>query len=234
MRSAKCRFTCPCGCSSTRSAGRIPGGSRVCPRGAWCSSRTSPSPALVTVFWPRKAAFGCALWCAEGARAMATLSCSCRQALRSRRSRRLTAAPEARPAIMTSRSCFTTSATVRVALSETLCVGVCVWCVWGVWWCVVVCVWWCGGVWWCVGCVVCGVWCVPCVACGVCGVWCVVCLWCVCGVFVVLFVVCCVVLLCQMSKSWSRTSVNTLAPVSSVVKALPTVDCDQQSPCPRL
>ena len=83
----------PCGCTSTRSAGRIPGGSRVCPRKAWCSSRTSPSLALVPGFCPRRAAFGCALWCAAAARAMATLSCSCRQALRSRRSRRLTAAP---------------------------------------------------------------------------------------------------------------------------------------------
>ena len=43
------------------------------------------------------------LWCAAAARAMAALICSCRQALRSRRSLlRLAEVPQSRPAIMTS------------------------------------------------------------------------------------------------------------------------------------
>ena len=53
---------------------------------------------------PRRAAFGCALWRAAAARAIATLSCSCRQALHSRRSRAASERlPDSRPAIMTGR-----------------------------------------------------------------------------------------------------------------------------------
>ena len=57
--------------ASTNRSSRVPGGSRVCPRRAWCSSRTSPSLALVPGFCPRRAAIGCALWGAAAARAMA-------------------------------------------------------------------------------------------------------------------------------------------------------------------
>ena len=108
--SAKCRPTRPCGFTSTRSAGRIPGGSRVCPRRAWCSSRTSPTPALVTVFSPRKASYlapsttlvsrieGVVLeeWWSASARAIRTVCRSCFNHERSRRSRRRLAAPESR------------------------------------------------------------------------------------------------------------------------------------------
>ena len=94
-----CCTIAPCGCTSTRGVGRVPGGSRVCPRRAWCSSRTSPSPALVTVFWPRKASFamGPYEWCPIVARAIAIDIRSCRHHERSRRSRRLRAAPARSP-----------------------------------------------------------------------------------------------------------------------------------------
>ena len=90
-----CCTKAPCGCISTRGAGRVPGGSRVCPRRAWCSSRTSPSPALVTVLWPRMASFavGPYEWCSTVARAIAIDIRSSRHHERSRRSRRRLAAP---------------------------------------------------------------------------------------------------------------------------------------------
>ena len=63
-----------------------PQGGVFCPCGASYVACTTSSLALAPVFCPRRAAFGCALWCAAAARTMTTLSCSCRQALRSRRS----------------------------------------------------------------------------------------------------------------------------------------------------
>ena len=151
--SAKCRPTRPCGCTSTRSAGRIPRGSRVCPRRAWCSSRTSPSPALVTVLWPRKASFavGPYEWCSTVARAIAIDIRSCRHHERSRRSRRRLAAPvQATSAMLPARVLENTRD--KCALQSTL-----VFNCFGPRRLVV-----------CVVCVVCGVWCVWCVVCGLC------------------------------------------------------------------
>ena len=172
--SAKCRPTRPCAPDEKCC---IPGGSRVCPRRAWCSSRTSPSPALVTVLWPRKASFavGPYEWCSTVARAIAIDIRSCRHHERSRRSRRRLAAPvQATSAMLPARVLENTRD--KCALQSTLVFN-------------------CFGPRRLVVCVVCGVCvCVLCVCC-VCGV-CVcvcVCVWCECDVSVM-----CVVCVCDV------------------------------------
>ena len=82
-----------CSAGSSRTPGRTPRGGRFTPREASYNSWTSSSLALVPDFCPR--------------RAMATLSCSCRQALHSRRSLlRLAEVTLPRPAITTCRQGF--------------------------------------------------------------------------------------------------------------------------------
>ena len=81
----------------------LPGGGLFSPRRASYVTWTSPSPALVPVLWLLGAAFGCELWCAAAARAMATLSCSCRQARAAVAPSSASQVPQSRPAIMTCR-----------------------------------------------------------------------------------------------------------------------------------
>ena len=93
-----CCTIAPCGCTSTRGVGRVPGGGGFCRRG---NSRSSTSLALVVC---RRSAASrstlLALWWSCSARAIATVCRSCRNMQRSRRSLRR----RAEPAPRTSRS----------------------------------------------------------------------------------------------------------------------------------
>ena len=94
---AECRTvrSLRCGPGSKRLPGRTPGSGGFCARRPSCCSCSTSSLALAPVFGPRGAAFCCALWCVAAARAMRTVSCSCRHHERSRRSRRRLATPPA-------------------------------------------------------------------------------------------------------------------------------------------
>ena len=175
-----CCINAPCGRTSTNGAGRVPGGGGFWRRGATCSTRSSTTPALVTVLWPRKASYavGPYEWCSTVARAIAIDIRSCRHHERSRRSRRRLAAPArsysmAQPLETTAKEQVRTLVLLTLtvsALTQLLCCCVvvvcCVRCVVVVCCCVVVLL--C-----CVLCVVCCVLCAV-VLCVVCCVLCVV------------------------------------------------------------
>ena len=103
-----------CGPGSRRLPGRTPGSGGFCARRPSCCSCSTPSPTQA-IFGPLGA-----VWCVNSARVIATVIRSCRSHERSRRCRRLIAAPVALP---------TPSMVDITNTNGATCLSL-VWCVW--------------------------------------------------------------------------------------------------------